>query len=358
MESFTHPLNNIQKLYRKLLHICPIIPRGQAYLTKLEAMLYTGSDCPFMSYSEWKGLQEDLQWWTDILQQPVIIWSIPQPISPYNARAFYDMSLGIVIREHWRAWHLIPGWKTLNRSRDISWAKAIGFELLARALINTVTELTHFLINEDNIGIVKGWWNGQNRNPRVNTIFKCIHMLLQDSRDKHSLYTIYIWSKRSLADGPSKGIYPSLTLLLPPIPLLPGIDKFLIDSEEPLSPTKQRLLHEGVYPTAIAKVSTLLISRMAHAGTSMSTMLPISSPIPRNTGGHNGCHNASLPVTKPHPYQPGLTQPLAPQTSLLSTRLLTMDLEAIHYLHWSWQSNQIVGRWVWLLAHCNQLLTG
>ena len=58
-KNFTHPLSDIQKLYRKLLHICLIIPREQAYLTKLEAMLCTGSDRPFMSYSKPKGLRED-----------------------------------------------------------------------------------------------------------------------------------------------------------------------------------------------------------------------------------------------------------------------------------------------------------
>ena len=72
-------------------------------------------------------------------QQLVVTWSIPWPISLHNARAFSDVSSGIaiaiVIREHWRAWHLIPGWKILNSSKDIGWAEAIGFELLPRALI-------------------------------------------------------------------------------------------------------------------------------------------------------------------------------------------------------------------------------
>ena len=195
-KNFTHPLSDVQKLYRKLLHICLVIPRGRAYLTKLEAMLCTGSDGPFMSYSEPKGLQEDLQWWTSILQQPVITQSIPQPISLHDARAFSDASLGIgiaiVIGEHWRAWHLIPGWKTLNGNKDISWAKAIGFELLARALINAVSKPTHFLINGDNIGVIEGWWNGWNKNHEVNTVFKHIHMLLQDSGDRYSLHTTYV----------------------------------------------------------------------------------------------------------------------------------------------------------------------
>ena len=82
---------------------------GWAYLAKLEAMLRTGSDCPVMLYSEPKGLQEDLRWWTDILQQPLIFWSIPQPISLHNARAFSDVSLGIGIAHYTKyLWYLIP----------------------------------------------------------------------------------------------------------------------------------------------------------------------------------------------------------------------------------------------------------
>ena len=71
---------------------------------------------------------------------------------------------------------------------------------------------------------------------------------------EQTLHTTYVWSKFNPAYGSSRGLYPSPILLSPPIPLPLGINKFLIDSEEPPSPTKQRLLCEGVYPTAIAKV--------------------------------------------------------------------------------------------------------
>ena len=52
----THPLHNVQKLYGKLLHICLVIPRGQAYLTKLETMLCAGHNHPFVPHSSPKGL--------------------------------------------------------------------------------------------------------------------------------------------------------------------------------------------------------------------------------------------------------------------------------------------------------------
>lgn len=58
-------------------------------------------------------------------------------------------------------------------------------------------------------------------------------MLIKEHRNKHSLHTIYVQRKFNPADGPLRGIYLSLTLLLPPISLPLGLEKFLIDSQEP-----------------------------------------------------------------------------------------------------------------------------
>ena len=42
----THTLEDVQKLYGKLLHTCLIVPEGRAYLTKLEKMLAIFHDSP------------------------------------------------------------------------------------------------------------------------------------------------------------------------------------------------------------------------------------------------------------------------------------------------------------------------
>ena len=181
----THTLYKVQKLYGKLLHMCHIVPCGQAYLTKLEAMLWLCNNHSFKSYSHPKGLQDDTDWWIDILSQPVISRPIPGPVPLYNAGAFSDASssirIGIIISSHWRAWRLVLGWNTLNGIKDIGWAEAIGFELLMRSLINlsSGSEALHFLVNGDNIGVVEGWWNGRSQNEAVNTVFRRIHTLLE-----------------------------------------------------------------------------------------------------------------------------------------------------------------------------------
>ena len=66
-------------------------------------------------------------------------------------------------------------------------------------------------------------------------------------------------------------------------------------------------------PQPLQKLSMLLMNRVRCAETLMLTTLPSSSPMLRITSGNNGCHNAPLQattakaMTKPHPYQPGLT---------------------------------------------------
>jgi hypothetical protein len=203
----THTLNDVEKLYGKLLHAALVLPKGRAYLTTLEAMLAICHDRPFVPYSSPKGLSADLDWWIAALQKPVVTRPIPQPVSLHDIAAFSDASSGvgiaIVIGDFWRAWRLIPGWQTLNGQRDISWAEAIGFECLVRCLCDNISDSRHFLIHGDNKGVVEGWWNGRSRNSQVNDIFKRIHDLTPDDGAGHSFHTVYVQSKSNPADKPS-----------------------------------------------------------------------------------------------------------------------------------------------------------
>ena len=175
----------------------------------------------------------------------------------YDVGAFSDASSGIgiaiIIGRYWRAWRLIPGWQTLDGQRDISWAEAIGFECLVRCLSDINQGSRHFLIYGDNKGVVEGWWNGRSHNSEVNNVFKRIHDLSPDDNSGHSFHTVYVQSKSNPADKPSRGVYPSTKLLLPPIQLPASLKRFLVDSQEQYTPTEQRLCREGRYPKAIAK---------------------------------------------------------------------------------------------------------
>ena len=256
----TCTFNEVQELYGKLLCTCHIVLGRQVYLTRLEAMLHLCDDYPFKSYSHPKGLQDDINWWINILGQLVISRPIPRPISLYDAGVFSDASsnirTGIIIGGHWRAWRLIPGWKLLNGVKDIGWEEAIGFKLLARSLIHLSSglEALHFIINGDNIEVVEGWWNGRSQNGAVNKVFQQIHTLLKSHRNQHSLHTIYVQSKSNPADRLSRGIYPLTALFLPPVCLPAELENLIIDSQEPLTPIDEKCHQEGRYPSPATKV--------------------------------------------------------------------------------------------------------
>jgi hypothetical protein len=253
----THSLEEVQKLYGKLLHTCLVIPTGRAYLTELEGMLGIFHNSPFLPRHSPKGLRADLEWWISRLKQPRISRAIPYPVPLYDTQAFSDASseigIAITVGDRWRAWRLIPGWQTLNGQRNIGWAEAIAFECLVRHLLGIKGERRHFITHGDNQGVVEGWRNRRSRNKEVNNVFKRMHDCVTNGTVGHTFHTSYVRSESNPADAPSRGIYPPTSLLLPPIQLPAELDCFIVDSESPFTPTERRLHKEGRYSRAAGK---------------------------------------------------------------------------------------------------------
>jgi hypothetical protein len=209
-KSTLHNLEDTQRLYGKLLHACHILPAGQAYLTSLEAFTGIFNDRPFMPRTPPKHTSSDLDWWRQQLENDELIRPIPTPQPIIDLCAFSDTSsevgIGIIISRQWRAWRLIPGWK--SEGRDIGWAEAIGFLLLALTVVQQHPHRnpdTHFRLFGDNKGVVEGWWKGRSRNRPTNLIFQRIHQLC--ATHDINLHTRYVISEENPADGPSRGIY-------------------------------------------------------------------------------------------------------------------------------------------------------
>jgi hypothetical protein len=167
-----------------------------------------------------------------------------------------EIGIAIVLSGKWRAWRLIPGWKTVNGVRDIAWAEAVGFELLVYAITRTGGTNRHFKVFGDNNVVVEGWWNHRSHNRHVNGVFRRLHHHLGSD---NAVYTAYVPSALNPADQPSRGVYPPTHLLLPPIELPPGLDRFLVDAMEPPTPLEQRLLAQGRYPAPAAKIIRSLL---------------------------------------------------------------------------------------------------
>ena len=250
-----HDLNDVQKLYGKLLHACLVVPAGRSYLTNLEAMLVLCGSNPFVLYSSIKGVHEDLSWWTHKLASP-LFRPIPSPLELHDIQAFSDASSGfgiaITIRDRWRAWRLIPGWQTLDGERDIGWAEAVGFELLVKSIPRFGCVSGHIKVYGDNKGVVEAWWNFRSKNRATNQVFRRIHTFLEHFNHSFSIHSAYVPSKANPADPPSRGFYPPTELLLPEIQLPADLSRFVVDATLPYTPTEIRLFRENRYPPAIA----------------------------------------------------------------------------------------------------------
>lgn len=219
-----HDLKETQELHGKLQHAAHVLPSGRAYLTSLESFMGTFGDRPHKPRRPPRSTAGDLAWWFNQLSRPKLQRSIPGPSQLLDVRAFSDASsstgIGIVIGGAWRAWELQGDWKRENR--DIAWAEAIGFELLVRTLLPTLSPGSHIKVYGDNKVVIEGWKRGASRNVRVNDVFKRIHVL----QDEHDCYfhARYLQSSDNPADNPSRGIYPKGPLL--PAPSLPSVPDF------------------------------------------------------------------------------------------------------------------------------------
>jgi len=234
----THTLEDTRKLYGKLLYACHITPRGRAYLTNLEKMMGTFHERPFTPHHSPKHLAEDLAWWMKTLSQPSLSREIPGGRQVLNIEGYSDASssvgIGIVIGKRWRAWRLLPGWKSAGR--DIGWAEAVGMELLIRSVLQSSAP-PGFKVFGDNTGVVEGWWTGRSRNTETNRVFRRIHELVDQSNT--ILITRYVNTASNPADDPSRGVYPPKHLLLPPVKLPDEITPFVVNFDAPLQPSEQ-----------------------------------------------------------------------------------------------------------------------
>jgi hypothetical protein len=238
-------------------------------------MLGIFGDNPHMPRTPPRGTHRDLVWWEQILSRAVLYRTIPGPCEVIDCSAFSDASSGtgvaIVIQGRWRAWRLLPGWK--SSERDIGWAEAIGFEFLVRSLIQTghFSANTHLKVFGDNTGVVEGWWNGRSRNHEVNFVFRRIHVILaQSNHTIHSRYLFYLTqilyiqlasryvaTGANPADAPSRGKYPPHSLLLPPITIPDAVSPYIIDFDAPYTHVEHAVRRRGQADQPLPKTHSL-----------------------------------------------------------------------------------------------------
>ena len=133
--------------------------------------------------------------------------------------------MAITVGPRWWAWQLAAGWK--SQGRDIQWAEAVGFELLAHCVFSLSGEGEHIVLHSNNQGVVEGWWKRCSTNKPTNHIFRHVLQLSEDRGRK--IHTRYVPSAKNPTDGPSRGLYPPRTLLLDPVTIPDEIQPLLLD---------------------------------------------------------------------------------------------------------------------------------
>ena len=232
-----HTLEEVQKLYGKLLHASSVFRPARAYLTNLEKMLGIFHDSPFKPRSPPRHTAADLQWWQDLLSTPSIARPLIDPDSFVTVNAFSDAStsvgLGIVTDGRWRAWKLVGNWKT--DGRDIAWAEAVAFELLIYTLLRLHQGARNIIVFGDNQGVIDAWKNGRSRSWQVNLVFRRVHDFL--TRKNCNVHAKYVSSESNPADKPSRGLFPPKASLLPTQPIHPDFSKWVRDYDFESTPT-------------------------------------------------------------------------------------------------------------------------
>lgn len=218
-------LEEVQKLYGKLLHATLVIPEGRAYLTGFEKALSQYGENHWALRHPPKACAHEALWWSATLSSPPPPRPVPGPVTVLDLRAYSDASnlgIAITIGDAWDAWTLRPGWD--SQGRNIAWAEAIAFELLTRALVAHPRRAPHLRIYGDNVGVVEGWWNGRSRAALVNDIFRRVHSFSKQHNTQ--FYTRYVASAANPADGPSRGLFPPGPRL-PPTTIPPEMAGFI-----------------------------------------------------------------------------------------------------------------------------------
>ena len=252
---------------------------------------------PFVPRHPPKSIDEDLDWWTHTLSLPSLSRDIPGGRHITDVLGFSNASsavgIGIVIGDKWRAWRLLPNWK--SGGRDIGWAEAVAMELLVRTVLISGT-FQGIQIFGDNTSVMEGWWSGRSHNTETNRVFRRIHQLL----DKHDtiLKTKYVNTKDNPADGPSRGVFSPAHLLLPPVKISDNIRPFLISFNYPPHPS-ENATPQCVAPSPKTPLSSQERAQQRQANNSSDNSHIDQPQVRTSSSSHNGLYpeqpDGSLP---------------------------------------------------------------
>ena len=215
-----HSLNELQRLYGQLLHVCLLIPRGRAYLASLEKQLSIYNKRPHCQHRSSKQILVDLQWWLTLFEQGKLSTPLPSFESFPSLQAYADASLGsglgIVFNQFYASFAYNKNF--LAQDYDIAWAEGLAVFTLLHYLQLHLPRHFRFAIFCDNQVVTSCFKLGRSRNFHLNELLKDIYYLLHINQ--WDIQINYIPSHSNPADKPSRGLPASGTSIcnfsLPP----------------------------------------------------------------------------------------------------------------------------------------------
>lgn len=216
-------LKTTESLIGTLNHACLVIPHGRSHLASLYAFCasFPVNTSHFLRHRPHKAVREDVEWWKSTLSKEWCGINIVRPPEPLDDELFVNVStswgVGLVLNNKWLAWPLKSGWK--SDGRDIGWAEMIAINLAVKTLITAGYTGCHIILKSDNTGVVGALAAGYSRSTQQNFILR--HIV--DSFQMHNIWLTIKWvpTDLNIADRPSRGNFPSRSLLFPFPPAVP-----------------------------------------------------------------------------------------------------------------------------------------
>jgi hypothetical protein len=125
--------------------------------------------------------------------------------------------IGLILNGQWLTWELKENWK--SNGRDIGWAEMAVVELAIQMLITSAFLNCHIVICSDNMGIISALSTSRSRGTQQNAVLREIVEMIQ----ANSIWISMVWvpTTENPADAPSRGDFPSRSLLYAFPPKLP-----------------------------------------------------------------------------------------------------------------------------------------
>ena len=216
-------LKDVQSVLGCLQHCTLVLSDGRSHLPSFYRLCASFKDPSntFVKHRIPKDALADAAWWRSQLSADWCGTSISLPPDPLPLPIFVDASssfgIGLLLDARWLAWKLKEGW--LSNGRDIGWAEMVAIDLGLRTAIHAGFRDCHLTFHSDNQGVVGALKSGHSRSSAQNFILRHI---VSNFRN-HNIWLSVVWvrSEDNLADGISRGLFPSTPRFDHPPPLPP-----------------------------------------------------------------------------------------------------------------------------------------